>query len=118
MKSLLHSTTFITLLGLATPGAVFAQAGDHDAHHPADSAAPAAAASKYADGTVKKIDKAAGKLTIAHGPLESLGMPAMTMVFRAADPTILDQVKTGDRIRFTVEKIGGAFTVTHLEVAP
>jgi Cu(I)/Ag(I) efflux system periplasmic protein CusF len=39
-------------------------------------------------------------------------------VFRAAEPGLLDQVKVGDKIRFTVEKIGGALTVTSLETAP
>ena len=33
------------------------------------------------DGVVKKIDKAGGKVTVAHGPLTNLNMPAMTMVF-------------------------------------
>jgi Cu/Ag efflux protein CusF len=69
------------------------------------------------EGTVKKLDKSAGKLTIAHGPLENLGMPSMTMVFRAKDAAMLDQVKAGDKIRFTAERIGGAFTVIALEPA-
>ena len=69
------------------------------------------------EGTVKKLDKTAGKLTIAHGPLENLGMPGMTMVFRAKDAAMLDQVKAGDKIRFTAERIGGAFTVIALEPA-
>ncbi|MBN9025836.1 MAG: copper-binding protein, partial [Rhizobiales bacterium] len=33
---------------------------------------------KQADGTVRKVDTTTGKLTIAHGPLEGLGMPSMT----------------------------------------
>lgn len=33
-------------------------------------------------GEVKRIDFAAGKLTIKHGALENLGMDAMTMVFK------------------------------------
>ena len=109
------TTTLIATLGLAAPAIALAQP-DHAAHH-GGASAPAAADAKLAEGTVKKIDKSAGKLTIAHGPLESLGMPAMTMVFRAARPRLLDQVKVGDRIRFAVEKVGGALTVTSLEAA-
>ena len=109
------TTTLIATLGLAAPAIALAQP-DHAAHH-GGASAPAAADTKLADGTVKKIDKSAGKLTIAHGPLESLGMPAMTMVFRAAEPGMLDQVKAGDKIRFAVEKVGGALTVTSLEPA-
>ena len=75
-----------------------------------------AASSQMTDGLVKKVDKSAGKLTLSHGPLPN-GMPAMTMVFRAAEPGMLDQVKAGDKIRFAVEKVGGALTVTSLEPA-
>ena len=49
-----------------------------------------------ADGMVKKIDKAAAKVTIAHGPLKSLGMPPMTMVFRVKDTAWLDQMQVGE----------------------
>lgn len=118
MHTLFRAATLAAALSLAAPAAVYAQAQNgHDAHHPAEGAS-AQAASKYADGTIKKVDKTAGKLTISHGPLESLAMPAMTMVFRAADPAMLDQVKAGDKIRFTVDKIGGALTVTDLEITP
>ncbi len=112
MKKTLITTALLALLGGTAPVA-FAQA-DHAAHHDGASAS-AETDAKLAEGTVKKIDKSAGKLTIAHGPLESLGMPAMTMVFRAAEPGLLDQVKVGDKIRFAVEKVGGALTVTSLE---
>ena len=77
----------------------------------------AAAASGFAEGEVKKIDKSAGKITLKHGPLPALDMPAMTMVFRAKDAALLDQVKTGDVIRFKAEKIDGNFTVTDYQPA-
>jgi len=115
MKKMIVTSALLAMLGSVAPAAL-AQA-DHGAHHGATSA-PAQAEAKLAEGTVKKIDKSAGKLTITHGPLETLGMPAMTMVFRAADPGMLDQVKVGDRIRFAAESVGGALTVTALEAAP
>ena len=87
--------------------------GDHASHEAAQTVAQAAALS---DGEIKKVDKAQGKLTIKHGPLENLGMPAMTMIFRVKDAATLDQVKPGDRIRFLAEKVGGVITVTKLEV--
>ena len=114
MNRILITTALLTLLGGTTPLA-FAQA-DHDAHH-GGASAPSAAHAGAAEGTVRKIDKTAGKLTIAHGPLEALGMPAMTMVFRAAEPGLLDQLKVGDRIRFTAEKVGAVLTVTSVEAA-
>jgi Cu/Ag efflux protein CusF len=84
--------------------------GDHDQH------AASAAASDTADGEIRKVDKVSGKLTIKHGELKNLGMGAMTMVFRARDAAMLDKVKAGDKVRFTVENAGGALTVTAIEV--
>ena len=81
----------------------------------AASTKPAAAA--LSAGEVTKIDKSAGKITIKHGPLANLDMPAMTMAFRVKEPAMLDQVKAGDKISFLAEKVNGALTVTRLEAA-
>lgn len=70
-----------------------------------------------ADGEIRKVDKDAKKITIKHGPLTNLGMPAMTMVFQVKDPAMLEQVKAGDKVRFEAEKAGGAYIVTQVEVA-
>jgi len=78
-------------------------------------AANPAAKSPVVDGEVRRVDKDAKKLTIRHGPITNLDMPAMTMVFQVKDRAMLDQVKAGDKIRFVVEKSSGAYTVTHLE---
>ena len=68
-------------------------------------------------GVVKKVDKGAGKVTISHGPLENLGMPKMTMVFRVKDPAMLDRLKEGDEIRFVADKVDGAYTMMSFESA-
>jgi Cu/Ag efflux protein CusF len=70
-----------------------------------------------AEGEVRKVDKDAKKITIKHGPLQNLDMPAMTMVFQVTDPAMLDHVKAGDKVKFHAEKVGSAFTVTKIEVA-
>jgi Cu/Ag efflux protein CusF len=67
------------------------------------------------EGLVKKVDKDLGKVTIRHGPIENLGMPKMTMVFRVKDPSMLDQLKEGDQIRFVADKVNGVFTVMLFE---
>lgn len=77
--------------------------------------AEAAAETAMTNGEVRKVDKDAGKITIRHGELTNLGMPAMTMVFRVVDPSMLEQVAGGDNIRFVAEKVNGAYTVTKLE---
>ena len=75
------------------------------------------AATAMTDGEVKKIDKDSGKITIKHGPITNLGMPGMTMVFKAKDAAMLDQVKPGDKIRFVAERGDGALVVTKIEAA-
>lgn len=74
-------------------------------------------AQALSDGEIRKVDKEAKKLTIKHGPLQNLDMPPMTMVFQVKDPEMLEQVKAGDKVKFTAEKLGGAFTVTKIEPA-
>lgn len=73
------------------------------------------AAAAMSEGEIKKVDQEAGKITIKHGPLANLDMPAMTMVFRVKDPAMLGQVQPGDKIKFTADKVNGALTVTALQ---
>ncbi|KVD84873.1 RND transporter [Burkholderia ubonensis] len=73
------------------------------------------AASGMSHGEIRKVDTAAGKLTIKHGPLENLGMDAMTMVFKVKDAAMLSQVKAGDKIDFVADEVNGALTVTKLQ---
>lgn len=73
-------------------------------------------AAALSEGLVKKVDKAQSKLTIKHGSLENLDMPAMTMIFRVQDAAWLDLVKPGDTIRFLADRVNGVFTVTKFEV--
>jgi len=82
----------------------------------ASATAKSASATSMTEGEVKKIDKGAGKITLKHGPLLTLDMPAMTMVFRVKDAAMLDQVKPGDKVRFIAEKSNGALTVTSLQL--
>jgi Cu(I)/Ag(I) efflux system periplasmic protein CusF len=65
-------------------------------------------------GEIKKINEAAGKITIKHAPIPNLDMDSMTMVFRVADPALLKQVKVGDSVMFEADRVKGALTVTTL----
>ena len=70
------------------------------------------------NGQVTKIDEAAGKVTLKHGPIKKLDMnEGMTMVFRVQDPALLKQVKVGDKVRFDADRINGQITVTKIEKA-
>jgi Cu(I)/Ag(I) efflux system periplasmic protein CusF len=106
-------TAFVALaaMGLAAQGIA---ASDHDGH-----GGMRAATSEIllTEGIVKKIDKSAGKVTIAHGPLVNLGMPAMTMDFRVSKPAWLAKMKEGQKIRFTADQVAGNLTVMRYEPA-
>ena len=68
-----RQTFLLVLAGALFSGAVLAQAA-------------------LTDGEIRKVDKDAKKITIKHGPMPSLDMPAMTMVFQVKDPALLDKV--------------------------
>jgi Cu/Ag efflux protein CusF len=76
-----------------------------------------ALAQALADGEVRKVDKAAKKITLKHGPIASIDMPPMTMAFQVADPEMLNKVKAGDKVKFDARKVGDAYMVTRIEPA-
>ena len=76
-----------------------------------------ASAAELAGGEIRKVDKDNKKLTIKHGPLKSLDMPGMTMVFGVSDETVLDKFQPGDKVRFDAGKADGKIVVTHIEPA-
>lgn len=80
----------------------------------AGDAKPDAAAAAQGMGVVKSIDLAAGKVTIAHGPIASLGWPAMTMAF-SASPELLKSAKEGEHVEFEFTQHDGASTLSMLQ---
>ena len=89
----------------------------HAAHdHSGHGVMAAPVESAFVDGVVKKIDKAGGRVTVAHGPLANLNMNMpMTMVFRVKDVSWLDQMRVDGRIRFVADVIGGSLTIVRFE---
>ena len=75
-----------------------------------------AAHAQSVDGEVKKIDLDAGKVTLKHGEIKNLDMPAMQMAFRVSDPAWLKRLQVGDKVSFTADKVNGQFTVTAIDV--
>jgi Cu(I)/Ag(I) efflux system periplasmic protein CusF len=69
------------------------------------------------EAEVRKVDQENKKITLKHGDIKNLDMPGMTMVFQVKDPSMLDKVKTGDKVLFKAEKASGAIVVTDLQPA-
>ncbi|AZN99834.1 copper-binding protein [Mesorhizobium sp. M9A.F.Ca.ET.002.03.1.2] len=74
-----------------------------------------ALAQEYVKGEVVKVDAKQQKLTIKHGPLTNLDMPAMTMVFVVAEDGMIEKVKAGQAIEFTADRVNGRITVTDIK---
>jgi Cu/Ag efflux protein CusF len=77
----------------------------------------AASAAEPTEAEVRKVDLSAGKITLRHGEIKNLEMPPMTMVFQVPNPGLLGGIKAGDKVRFTADKVNGAYTVLTLELA-
>lgn len=75
------------------------------------------ASAQSSDGEVRKIDQAAGKITLKHGPIKALDMTdeSMTMVFRVQDPAMLKQVKVGDKVKFDADRVNGQITIIKMQ---
>ena len=106
-------TTLLLAMTLVLPATA---AIAEDAHHRPDTIV-AQVNTALTDGEIRKVDKDAKKITIKHGPIQNLDMPAMTMVFQVKDPAMLGQVKAGDKVKFAAASVGGAITVTKIEAA-
>jgi Cu/Ag efflux protein CusF len=68
-------------------------------------------------GEVTKLDKAGNRIELRHGEIKHLDMPPMRMLFRVREPKLLEGLAVGDKVRFTVEKVDGQFTVTGISKA-
>lgn len=74
-----------------------------------------AIAGTFTKGVVKKVDPGTGKVTIIHEELVDLDMPAMTMVFRLADPAMMDRLTEGNEVEFVADRVNGKLTVVELK---
>lgn len=66
-----------------------------------------------ASGEVRRLDAEAGKITIKHGEISDLELPAMTLVYKI-DPALLANIKPGDKVKFTAKRDGGDYVVTKI----
>lgn len=108
------------LIGIAISGAAAAQhnhggmqspgrTSSMEAPRPAVDAQPL-----FFDGEVRAIDKHARTLTLVHGPIRILDMPAATGAYPVKEAAMLDEVQIGSKVRFTAVLQGGVFVVTRV----
>jgi Cu(I)/Ag(I) efflux system periplasmic protein CusF len=70
--------------------------------------------SHHAKGTVSKVDKQAGSVTINHDPVASMNWPKMNMRFKVKDKELLGKAKPGSQIEFTFVQSGKDYVVTEI----
>lgn len=56
-------------------------------------------------------------VTISHGPVESIGWPAMTMTFLAPSPDMLQGLNVGDPVDFQFQQAGDQYVLTSINKA-
>ncbi len=69
------------------------------------------AASEPTQGEVRRVDTDEGRVTVKHGPIPALELPAMTLVYRVQDRTLLEPVQPGDTIVFTADRIDDQYVI-------
>lgn len=73
-----------------------------------------AAPSAPVQAEVRKIDAAAGKITLKHGAIPELELPEMTLVYLVQDAALLKNIRPGDKVKFQADKINGQYTVVSI----
>jgi Cu(I)/Ag(I) efflux system protein CusF len=68
-----------------------------------------------ASGTITKVDPVAGRVTIAHGPVQTLKWPAMTMTFGVGDKALLERARPGKKVEFEFAKQGSDYVITKMD---
>jgi len=66
-------------------------------------------------GVVKDINTSDGVITLVHEPIKSLNWPAMTMGFKVKDKSLMDKVKPGDKMEFTLVQAGKEYLITGMK---
>lgn len=68
-------------------------------------------------GTINSVDARAGKINLTHGPIASLGWPAMTMDFEVQDKALLIHLKPGQKVAFKLVEIHkGKYQISEITV--
>lgn len=79
-------------------------------------ASPADSKAEVVKAQVVKVDAGRGKVTLKHAPIKSIKMQAMTMPFKVKDAAMLEALKAGDKVVFSVAVMDDELVVTHIQV--
>jgi len=66
-------------------------------------------------GTVKKVDRASGKVTISHGPIPTMKWPAMSMTFTVKDKALLGKFSQDKKVEFEFVEQESNYVITSVK---
>ena len=67
-------------------------------------------------GKVMSINKSTNQIRLKHEPIPALNWPAMNMEFKVKEKALLDKVKIGDNVTFTLAPSGQDYVITSLKL--
>jgi Cu(I)/Ag(I) efflux system periplasmic protein CusF len=117
MKQLAALSALVALsLGAAAPAAAQSSGMQGmDMKTDKDHKGMAAQKSHHGTGTVKSLDATKGTVTIDHEAINSINWPAMTMTFKAKNKAMLQDVRPGEKVDFSLVQSGNDYTVTQIK---
>ena len=115
MKRLAVVPAVVVALSLTAPAQVHAQSDAMRGTNMTGSGTQAEVKTHKGVGTVKKVDAAAGRVTLAHGPIPSLKWPAMTMGFAVKDKALLGKLAPEKKIEFEFVPQGRDYIITSVK---
>jgi len=76
-----------------------------------------ALAQESRQGTISRVDSAKGTIAVSETQTGTTGSSAMSspQEYKLQDPLLINAIKDGDHISFTVEEKGGVKTITKLQ---
>jgi Cu/Ag efflux protein CusF len=67
------------------------------------------------EGMISSVNAKAGKVSLSHGPIASLGLKATTTNFDVVDRTLLAHLKKGQKVAFSLVEAGrGQYAVSEI----
>ena len=115
MKSIRHVFVFAAI-AIATAASAQMNMGDSKGMDMTQM--PAAGAAKqvhHARGTVKKADSKGGVVALAHGPVETLHWPAMTMSFKVKDKKLWSKLREGKEVDVDFVQEGQDYVISKVK---
>ena len=115
MRQSLHGVLMIMLLACVVTRDALAH---HEAGRqppPQTQAATAGTKSGKGAGLIQQIDRDKGMVTIKHGPLQGINMPAMTASYRVKDKAMLSDLWSPQTVVFELTYDGKQYLITHIK---